>query len=376
MTLAAGVITRVTLTAFRTYTSLTWRPSPGVSILTGPNGSGKTNVLEAVSLLVPGRGLRQARLAELAQHGGTAGWGVAAQLGPELALATGAMPDGPADRRVFRVNGAAPRNQAEVATALAALWLVPQMDRLFQDGASGRRRFLDRLVYALQPGHAREVSAYETALASRNRLLAQGADAAWLAATEDSMARHAVAATAARMAVIGQLNLVAPGVFPAARLALLDPLADQLARAPALATEDWLRAAWAGSRGRDAAAGQTALGAHRADVTLADAATGRPAAEASTGQQKALLIGIILAQAGLITAARGHPPLVLLDEPAVHLDAHRRDALWAALTATGAQIMLTGTDRDIFAPLRGVAAGWMTGDGVLRPDGWFGTGAS
>ena len=185
------------------------------------------------------------------------------------------------------------------------------------------------------------------------------------------MARHAVAATAARMAVISQLNMVAPGVFPAARLALLDPLADHLAQAPALATEDWLRAAWSGSRGRDAAAGQTVLGAHRADVALADATTGRPAAEASTGQQKALLIGIILAQAGLITTARGHPPLLLLDEPAVHLDAHRRDALWAALIATGAQIMLTGTDRDAFAPLRGVAAGWMTGGGVLHPDPWF-----
>lgn len=366
------VVHRVTLTQFRSYAGLTWAPSPGVSVLTGPNGSGKTNVLEAVSLLVPGRGLRQARLADLARNGSTVGWGVAARLG-ETTLATGALPGAAPDRRVFRLNGAAPRNQAEVAAALAAVWLTPQMDRLFQDGASARRRFLDRLVWALEPGHAREVSAYETALAGRNRLLATGAsDPAWLAATEDSMARHAVAATAARAGLIARLNAAGPAsAFPAARLTLLDPIADRLQATPALATEDWLRAEWAASRARDAGAGLTLLGAHRADMALSDAATALPAAQASTGQQKALLIGVILTHAGLIAGARGAPPLLLLDEPAVHLDADRRAALWLALVASGAQVLLTGTDRDSFAPLRDVAQGWLTGGGELRPDSWF-----
>ena len=371
MTEAAGVITRVTLTQFRSYAGLTWQPAAGVSVLTGPNGSGKTNVLEGVSLLVPGRGLRQARLAGLQRLGSTGSWGVAAQLGTDTTLATGAVPGGPSDRRVFRLNGAAPRNQAEVAATLAAVWLVPQMDRLFQDGATARRRFLDRLVWALAPGHAREVSAYETALASRNRLLAQGAEAAWLAATEDSMARHAVAATAARVAMVTQLNGAVPSAFPAAHLTLIDPVADRLARSPALAVEDWLRDSWAGTRARDAAAGVTLPGAHRADLALTDAATGRPAAQASTGQQKALLLGVVLTHAGLITAARGRPPLLLLDEPAVHLDSGRRAALWAALVDTQAQVMLTGTDPDVFAPLRGQAQGWITGDGALVSDPWF-----
>jgi len=369
---------RLALTQFRNYAALTWRPDAAVVALSGANGSGKTNLLEAISLLVPGRGLRGAKVAELARQaaGADGRWGVAGQFATPAGAAdvgTGSAPDGPADRRVFRLDGGAPRSQAALADRIAAVWLTPQMDRIFQEGASARRRFLDRLVYALEPGHAREIAAHDTALASRNRLLANGdADPAWLAGVEDAVARHAVAATAARMQLVARLEaaLQAGGAepFPAARLGLVSPVADMLRQMPALAVEDWLRRSLAASRGGDAAAGSASLGAHRADMTLADAATGLPAAQASTGQQKALLIGVVLGHAALLAAQRGAAPLLLLDEPAVHLDAARREALFAALLRLPAQVFLTGADAAVFAPLRGHAAGFVVGGGALAPD--------
>ncbi|HYZ25193.1 MAG TPA: DNA replication and repair protein RecF, partial [Rhodopila sp.] len=279
------------------------------------------------------------------------------------------------DRRVFRLDDAPPRSQADIARIAAAVWLTPQMDRLFQEGASGRRRFLDRLVWALEPTHAREIAAHDTAVASRNRLLAEGgADRSWLAGLEDSIARHAVAATASRLTLVERLNGVEAGImgaFPPAHIALLCPIADRLATEPALAVEDWLRAELAAARGRDAASGGTGLGAHRTDMVLTDLESETPAALASTGQQKALMIGVILAHAALITQARGFAPLLLLDEPAVHLDVSRRNALWEVLMTLPAQTILTGTDGDIFLPLSGEAEGLVTGGGILRPDRRF-----
>jgi DNA replication and repair protein RecF len=345
-------------------------------VIVGANGSGKTNLLEAISLLTPGRGLRGARLGDLARNG-TKAWGVAGRFltaSAETDIGTGTAPDGPADRRVFRLDGAAPRSQAELAARVACVWLTPQMDRLFQESLSGRRRFLDRLVFALEPGHAREVAAFEAAMAQRNRLLSMGsADAIWITGLEDAMARHSVAATAARASLVRRLNAaLAAGVagrFPAAVLALVCPIADRLTQNPALAVEDWLRAELAERRLRDSHTGSASIGAHRADMGLSDAASGVAAAQASTGQQKSLLIGVILGHAALLSELRAAPPLLLLDEPTVHLDEDRRAALFEALANQSAQVFLTGTDPAIFAPLHGLATTFQTGDGLsgLKP---------
>ncbi len=366
-------LTRLALTEFRNYAHLAWRPAGRIAVITGPNGSGKTNLLEAVSLLSPGVGLRAARAGawprRIADDAAPVRWAVAgrfAGLRGIVDIGTGAPPEGPGERRVFRLDGVAPRSQSEIAAHVAMLWLTPQMDRLFQEGAAGRRRFLDRLVWPLEPGHAREISAYGAAMLQRNRLLAQGgADTRWLASLEDAMARHAVAASVARRALLARLNATiaegtaiaddAAGAFPPAHLALLCPIAARLEHAPALAVEDWLRDVLAAGRAGDAAAGAARAGAHRADLAMRDLASGEAAERASTGQQKALLLSVVLGHAALLTAARGTPPLLLLDEPMVHLDAPRRAALCAALRRMPAQALLSGTDAEPFAPLRGDA---------------------
>jgi DNA replication and repair protein RecF len=365
------------LTEFRSWATLTLALPARITVVAGPNGAGKTNLLEAISLLAPGRGLRGAKPADLGRIGadGPRAWAVAADTeGPEgeARISTGTPPAGDAAaRRAVLLDGVALRAQADLARHMAVAWLTPQMDRLFEDGASDRRRFLDRLVHALEPSHAREVAAHDSAMAGRNRLLAEGRrDPSWLAALEDSMARHAVAAVAARRALVARLNAaLASGVvggFPAARLVLDCPIAAALDERPALAAEEALRESLAADRARDAAAGGAARGAHRSDFRMMHGESGLPADLCSTGERKALLVSTLLAHAALVGAARGAAPVLLLDEVAVHLDEGRRAALFAALASLPSQVILTGTDLDPFAPLRDVSAAFLAGGGGLR----------
>jgi DNA replication and repair protein RecF len=369
-------LTRLMLRDFRSWPELDVRFDAGIVVVGGANGVGKTNLLEAVSLLCPGRGLRGARVGEFGRRQGPAPlpWAVAGKFdGPAGAvdIGTGTPPEGPLDRRTFRLDGEPVRSQAEIARHMAAVWLTPQMDRLFQEGAAERRRFLDRLVWALDPDHARAVASHDNAVTQRNRLLAERrGESAWLAGLEEAIATHAVAAVAGRRALVARLNAVleggVAGAFPVARLELACPIAAALDSGPALAVEDRLRADLEAGRARDAAAGSTALGAHRTDLRMIHVAKGLGAELCSTGEQKALLVSVVLGHAALIGEARGFAPLLLLDEVAAHLDAGRRAALFAALAALPAQSILTGTELDIFTPLRGRAQAFLASPGSLQ----------
>lgn len=364
------------LTAFRNYAAAELALDGRPVLLLGPNGAGKTNLLEALSLLTPGRGLRGARLDDLAPKGprnDTAPWAVAAEVetvGGPRRLGTGRDPANPAaGRRVVRLDGEAAPSQAALGEVLAAVWLTPQMDRLFQEGASGRRRFLDRLVYSFDAAHAGRIAGYEHSMRERGRLLKQGSrDAAWLAALEESMAERSVAIAAARRQTVARLSVAVGegiGPFPRARLGLLGDAEAWLGEMPAVEVEGRIAEDLAAARDDDAEGG-AARGAHRADLAVAELAGGMPAESCSTGEQKALLICIVLAHARVLAKERGAPPLLLLDEVAAHLDPRRREALYEELLALGAQAWMTGTEEAFFAPLGNAAQRVAVEDGTLR----------
>ena len=314
---------KVTLTDFRCYRHLRLEIDHRPVVLTGPNGAGKTNLLEALSFLVPGRGLRNATIAEVARRevGESEGesvraWAVAATVmtpSGAVDLGTGREAASPAEgreRRVVRINGETARNQAALAEQVAAVWLTPRMDRLFTEGGSGRRRFVDRLVFGVDPAHAGRVSAFEQALRERARLLratpgGRDADPAWLAALEDTMAARGIAIAAARKEMTTRLAAYCRqpvGPFPGAVVGLEGEIEAWLDEGPALAAEDRFRAALERSRRADAETGGAGIGPHRSDLVVYDALSGAPAARCSTGQQKALLIAIVLASATKDTA--------------------------------------------------------------------------
>jgi len=359
-------------------------------VLTGENGAGKTNLLEAVSFLVPGTGLRGARLSDVARRAPgdpldaePRPWAVAAIIeagdGP-VDIGTGLAPDGAAGaqaRRTVRIDGETARGQAALGERLTALWLTPDMQRLFGDGPSARRRFLDRLVFAYDPAHSGRVKGYENAMRERARLLRQAeatgrrADPAWLAALESTMVERGVAVAAARAELVARLNpacALGVGPFPAARLSLAGELEDWLTAMPAVEAEDRYRAALAGGRARDAETGTTGCGPHRSDLEVLHLGRNAPAAQCSTGEQKALLISIVLADARLQTLEAGRVPLLLLDEVAAHLDGARRAALFEEIAALGAQAWLTGTDAAVFAPLGAAAQFFTVAEATISPN--------
>ncbi len=375
---------RLTLTDFRCYDHLRLEAGDGTVVLAGPNGAGKTNVLEALSFLVPGRGLRRARLTDVIRRGpGEAdgpvpdgrGWAAAArvhtadgvvEIGTGLVTAEG-------EKRAVHVDGQPARSQAALSDHLNAVWLTPQMDRLFVEGAPARRRFLDRLVFGLDQAHAGRVRAYDHAMRERARLLrthGRDADPAWLGALEDTMAAKGVAVAAARREAAGRLAAVcatSTGPFPGAAVAVSGAVESWLDDGPALVVEDRLRDSLAASRRGDAETGSTAVGAHRSDVQVRHLAKGLPAEQCSTGEQKALLIALVLAGARLQAAERGSVPILLLDEVAAHLDPGRREALFDHVEATGAQAWYTGTEAGLFAPLRARARFFHVEDAVVTP---------
>ncbi|WP_374529086.1 DNA replication/repair protein RecF [Novosphingobium sp.] len=351
---------RITLSQFRNHRATRLDGTAQFNLLVGENGAGKTNVLEALSLFAPGRGLRRAALPDMPAQGGDGGFAISADLSPlEVRLGTGVRPEKPG-RRIVQVNGAeAPA--VRLGEWLSIGWLTPAMDRLFAEGAGARRRFLDRLVLALEPGHARNAARAEGALRERNRLLGEEAepDPQWLDAIEAQLAEAGAAVAQARARLVERLS------------AALSALPDAPFARPELAYQpggpigaEELAARLAEGRRRDRAAQRTLTGPHRDELGVVMAGKGQVAAECSTGEQKAMLIAITLAHADLLDRER--PGLLLLDEVAAHLDPVRREALFDRLRGGGAQVWLTGTELPPFEAILGEAAVWRVSEGLAE----------
>jgi DNA replication and repair protein RecF len=349
-------VSRLALTNFRSYASASIKPGSGFVLLFGENGAGKTNILEAVSLLSPGRGLRGAALSEMARIGGAGGFAVAAKL-DEIDIGTGTLAAAP-ERRQVRINGA-PASVNSLSEWLSVLWLTPAMDRLFTGSAGDRRRFLDRLVLALEPSHAHHAARYEAAMRARNKLLseAENPDPSWLGALEEAMAEHGTALHGARLRTIEaldhRLSDAADDEFPKAEIALEGWPGGDLASALGI------------SRDRDAAAGRATQGPHRQDLVVLHRSKHMPASRSSTGEQKALLLGLVLAHAELVAERRGEPPILLLDEVAAHLDPKRRSALFARLEDRG-QVWMTATEAALFEGID-AASRFHVQPGLVKP---------
>lgn len=372
----AYALTRLSLSNYRSYAGIALECDARPVVLAGENGAGKTNVLEAISWLSPGRGLRGVPFVEACREepgAAPAAWAVAATLlGPDGAFEAGtgisANSEGETPRRLVRINHAPASGPSALTEIFSVLWLTPAMDRLFIEGASGRRKFLDRIAMGFEPGHAQACAAYERATRERLRLLRDGrGDPRWLDGLEAEMARHGAAMIRNRLHAVMRLMSAMEeetSGFPAAIIALAGEAETLFAADPASACEA-IAARLARSRRLDEAAGRTLFGPHRADLDVRHARRNREAASCSTGEQKALLISLILAAA---RAQSGRAvPVLLLDEVAAHLDETRRMALFDAITALGAQAWMTGTDMTMFEPMASRAQKFRVGNGAIIP---------
>jgi len=370
-------LSSLSLTDFRNYATASVAFDAQLVVLTGENGAGKTNLLEAISLLTPGRGLRRARYEEIARIGAGAGWAVAAKVvrnGEETRLGTGLVDASPGEARTraVRVNGAPAASADALSDYLRILWLAPSMDGLFTGPASERRRFLDRLVLTIDAAHGRRVREFDRLMTQRNRLLEERANPGWLDAVEAELAERAVAVALARAETAALLSARmeredAASLFPAGRLALAGDFDRAVVGRSAAEAELGYRASLQESRGADRAAGRTLAGPHRSDLDVTFAGKEMPAALSSTGEQKALLIGLILAHTDIVAATSGMTPLLLLDEVAAHLDEGRRKALFDKLLGLGCQAFLTGADPAIFGALPPVALRFRVAAGRVAP---------
>lgn len=370
-------LTRLKLTDFRSYAAADLAFYGAPAVFFGENGTGKTNLLEAVSLLSPGRGLRGAAAPDMARQGGPGGWAIATEVETpdgERRIGTGiTLQDLEEGRsRKVRIDGETQSGSGVLAGHIRVVWLTPAMDRLFVESAGGRRRFLDRMVMGFDPAHGTRVNAYDKAVRERNRLLADDImDGSWHAALEAQIAELGVAIAAARTETVAALShrlanpVAGRSPFPQAALTLEGRLEEALEGAPATDVEDAFRDELAQTRRRDQAAGRTLAGPHRSDLDVAHVAKGQAARLCSTGEQKALLIGLVLAQARLLSEA-GTPPFLLMDEIAAHLDESRRAALFDEIVEIGLQAFMTGTDRHLFEMLETRGQFWAVADGTAR----------
>ena len=377
--LAASRIARLILQDFRTYASLDLAVSRPLVALVGENGAGKTNVLEAISLFMPGRGLRRAELGDMARSGGPGSFAVSVTLDApygEHRLGTGLEQQGEGARtpRICRIDGLPASSPTAFAEFLRIVWLTPDLDALFRGPAGDRRRFLDRLVLAVDAEHGARVNALERALRSRNRVLEETPDdRLWLDALEREVAELAVAVAAARHETVERLAALIletweeESPFPFATMLLEGEIDTLVATLPAVDAEDRYRATLRESRSRDRAAGRTLVGPQASDLLVRHGPKDIAAGTASTGEQKALLIGLVLAHARLVASMSGLAPFVLLDEVAAHLDPRRRAGLFAALESLGGQVWMTGADPGLFAELEGRADLLQVSPGMIEP---------
>jgi DNA replication and repair protein RecF len=377
--IAASRIARLILQDFRTYASLDLTVSRPLVALVGENGAGKTNVLEAISLFMPGRGLRRAELGEMARNEGPGSFAISVTLDApygEHRLGTGLEPQSENARasRICRVDGMPASSPTAFAEYLRIVWLTPDLDALFRGAAGDRRRFLDRLVLAVDAEHGTRVNALERALRSRNRVLEENPDdRLWLDALEREVAELAIAVAAARRETVERLATLIletreeESPFPFAMMGLEGEIDALVATLPAVDAEDRYRAILRDNRSRDRAAGRTLVGPQASDLLVRHGPKDIPANTASTGEQKALLIGLVLAHARLVASMSGIAPFVLLDEVAAHLDPRRRAGLYDALQSLGGQVWMTGADPGLFAELQGRADLLQVSAGAIEP---------